>query len=83
MTDPTDLDILMAHVHEINAKTNATDITDNDIAILTAYHRHNRARRAAGGGKTRKPTAPTVDVLGLLGAEPKPEVKRLPGLRRI
>ena len=50
----TDVDVLMAHVHEINAKT-PQEITDHDLNILIAYFRHQRARRAFGG-KIAKPT---------------------------
>lgn len=71
---PSDLDILMAHVTEINAKL-ATEVTDNDIRVLIAYHRHNRARRR-DGYKPAKIDKPQVDILGMLNAKPK----ALPGL---
>lgn len=66
---PSDLDILMAHVTEINAKT-PTEVTDNDIRVLIAYHRHNRARRR-DGYKPAKIEKPATDILGMLNAKPK------------
>ena len=57
-------------VNEINSKT-AAEVTDRDIEILIAYHRNNRARRAAGF-KTAKPERPKIDVLGMLGIEARP-----------
>jgi predicted nucleotidyltransferase len=78
---PTDLDILMSHVHEINAKTVA-EVTDRDIDILVAYHRHNRARRLAGY-KPAKVEKPKIDVLGLLNIKPSaPVPKQITGLIR-
>lgn len=68
-----DLDILMQHVAEINAKT-PQDVTDRDLDILIAFHRNNRARRAAGH-KLAKPEKAKVDVLGLLNMTPaKPKL---------
>lgn len=69
---PTDLDILMSHVHEINAKK-PTDLTEQDLNILIAYYRNQRARRASGH-KIAKPEKPAVDVLGLLNVSTKPKV---------
>jgi predicted nucleotidyltransferase len=69
MTTTSDLDILMDHVHEINAKAVA-DVTDRDIDILIAYYRNQRARRAAGE-KPAKFARPKVDILGILGMTPK------------
>lgn len=69
---PNDIDILMSYIHEINAKP-AAEVTDLDIDRLVAYHRHNRARRAAGY-KPAKPDKPKVDVLGLLQITPKPKL---------
>lgn len=77
---PNDIDILMSHVQEINAKT-ATDVTDHDIDVLTAYHRHNRARRASGY-KPAKLERPKVDVLNLLGITPKSAPKPIGNVRR-
>lgn len=67
---PSDLDLLMAAVAEINAKP-PTDLTDLDLDRLIAYHRHNRARRAAGH-KLAKPEKPSVDVLSLINAKTTP-----------
>lgn len=67
---PNDLDILMAHVAEINVKLPLT-YTTQDLDILIAYHRHNRARRATGF-KPTKPVKPTIDVLSLLSIKPTP-----------
>lgn len=77
---PSDLDLLMARITEINAKT-AADVTDADISVLIAYHRHSRARRAAGYKPTR-PTETRVDVLGLLGAKPAPATHATGAIRR-
>lgn len=69
---PNDIDTLMAVVTEINAKTPG-EITTADITVLIAYHRHNRARRAAGH-KTLKPDRPAVNVLAMIGLDtPKPK----------
>ena len=76
----SDLDILMSHVAEINAKR-PQSLTDQDLDILVAYYRNQRARRAAGH-KIAKPTKPAVDVLGLLNVSTTP--KLLPGsVRRL
>lgn len=79
----SDLDILMSHVHEINSKS-AAEVTDRDIDILIAYHRHNRARKVAGYRPTR-PERPKVDVLGLLNIKPQAQLPAPAGtkLRRI
>lgn len=69
---PNDIDTLMSHVAEINAKT-AAEITDRDIKVLVGYHRHARAQRAAGF-KTPKPTAPKIDVLKMLNITAEPKV---------
>ena len=45
--DPNDVNTLMNRIEEINAKP-APDITDDDLNLLIAYHRRNRARKAAG-----------------------------------
>lgn len=68
---PNDIDTLMFHVHEINAKP-ATEITDRDIAILIGYHRHNRALRSAGH-KPIKPERPEVNILKVLNIDIKPK----------
>lgn len=79
---PNDVDTLMSYIHEINSKT-ANEITDQDITVLIAYHRHNRSRRAAGH-KTLKPERPKLDVLKMLGMDAQPKVAiAAPGLRRI
>lgn len=77
---PTDLDTLMAHVHEINSKS-AAEVTDHDIAVLIAYHRHNRARRAAGY-KPAKLDVPKVDVLSMLGIKSTPKTVAAGTIRR-
>ena len=64
---PNDINTLMSLITEINAKT-PHEVTDNDIKVLIAYHRHNRAQRAAGF-KTKKPERPAIDALKMLGLE--------------
>lgn len=58
----SDLNDLMARVDEINAKS--PPYTEDDITTIIAYHRNNRARRAAG----EKPTKPKVDIAAILGS---------------
>lgn len=76
---PSDLDLLMTRISEINSKS-AAEVTDHDIEVLIAYHRHNRSRRASGH-KPAKLEKPKVDVLGLLNMAPKP--KQLGTVRRV
>ena len=45
--DPNDVNILMNRIEEINAKP-AADLDKDDLDLLIAYHRRNRARKAAG-----------------------------------
>ena len=82
MTDgPTDIDILMSRIEEINHQQ--PPLAARDIDALIAYHRHNRARKAAG----HKVERATVDISGLVAglvgagaeaaAEPRPPVKKL------
>ena len=65
-----DIDTLMQRVDAINAKS-ASDLTADDITTIIAYHRQQRARRAAG----EKPIRPKVDLEAILGkiqpAKPK------------
>jgi hypothetical protein len=65
-----DINLLMARVDEINAKP-ASELDANDIDVIIAYHRNQRARRAAG----EKPVRPQVDLEAILGriAPPKPK----------
>ena len=65
-----DINELMQRVDEINTKLPA-ELTAPDIDTIIAYHRQQRARRAAG----EKPTRPKVDLEALLGmaAPPKPK----------
>lgn len=53
----TDLDLLMSRIEEINAKA-ANELSPEDIDLLITYHRHQRARKAAG----EKVTKPKVDI---------------------
>jgi hypothetical protein len=46
MTDPSPLDTLMSRIEEINHKQ--PPLTANDITTTIAFHRHMRARKAAG-----------------------------------
>lgn len=78
---PNDLDILMASVAEINAKS-PSDLTDLDYDRLIAYHRHNRARRAAGF-KTPKAEKPKLDILSMLNIAPKPKALPPGTVRRL
>lgn len=50
-----DIDTLMQRIEEINPKP-AVDITATDIDDLIAYHRRNRARKAAGEKVTKAVT---------------------------
>jgi hypothetical protein len=52
----------MQRVDEINSKGPA-DLTAQDIDTIIAYHRNQRARRAAG----EKPVRPKVDLEAILG----------------
>jgi hypothetical protein len=61
MTD-NDINLLMQRVDEINAKA-PFEYTDTDISIIIAYHRQQRARRAAG----EKPVRPKIDLESILG----------------
>lgn len=81
MPEPSDLDILMSYIHEINAKT-AAEFTDHDATVLIGYHRHNRARRASGY-KPAKIAAPEVDVLKMLGMSAKPKSTSTGPVRRL
>jgi hypothetical protein len=66
-----DINTLMARVDEINAKP-ASELAADDIDTIIAYHRNQRARRAAG----EKPVRPHVDLEAILGkiAPAKPKV---------
>jgi hypothetical protein len=62
-----DIDTLMARVDEINRKD--PPYADDDITTIIAYHRRNRALKAAG----IKPEKPKIDLTALLGnIAPKP-----------
>jgi hypothetical protein len=65
-----DINTLMQRVDEINSKT-PDQLTAGDIDTIIAYHRNQRARRAAG----EKPIRPKVDLEAILGkiAPPKPK----------
>ena len=63
-----DINTLMARVDEINSK-NASDLTPSDIDTIIAYHRQQRARRAAG----EKPVRVKADLSALLGMTTKPK----------
>jgi hypothetical protein len=63
---PNDVNILMNRIEEINAKP-APDLTSDDLDLLIAYHRRNRARKAAG----EKALGHTIT-----GA-PKPDLNRI------
>lgn len=76
-----DISTLMARVEEINRITDPHSLTPDDISTLIAFHRRNRARRAAGL-KSDKPTAaPTVDLTRLLNL-PAPRSSGLPTITR-
>lgn len=79
---PNDLDILMARVAEINAKTDITTLPDRDLDILVVYYRNQRARRAAGI-KTPRAERPKTNLLGLLGIKPQPAAPSGSPMRRL
>ena len=62
-----DIDTLMARIDEINSKT--PPLSADEVATLIEYHRHQRARKAAG----EKPIKPKVDLSALLNLKPKPK----------
>jgi hypothetical protein len=66
-----DVNLLMSLVDEINSKS-ADAVTSDDIDTLIAYHRRNRARKAAGE-KFERPTTPKLDIASLLNL-PTPKV---------
>lgn len=68
---PSDLDILMARIGEINNKP-AVDVTDLDKSALVAYHRYNRSRRVAGFKPDKATAEPGPDILALIGQKPRP-----------
>lgn len=57
-----DIDTLMTRMDEINQKS--PPYSTDDISTVIAYHRNQRARRAAG----EKPARPKVDLESILGA---------------
>jgi hypothetical protein len=70
-----DLNTLMSRIDEINRAT-PHDLTDSDIDTLIAYHRRNRARKAAGekliGNKPAKQSS-GIDIMALMNLNvPKP-----------
>jgi hypothetical protein len=56
-----DLNLLMARIDEINAKS--PPYTEEDIVTTIAYHRRSRANRAAG----IKPERPKIDLEAIMG----------------
>lgn len=67
-----DLDLLMSR--------DPLDLSDQDLAAIIAYHRAQRARRAAGE-KPTKPTSATVDISAITNklikaAQPTVTIKR-------
>ncbi len=61
---PNDLDDLMSRMDDINAKP-AIDLTALDIDTVIAYHRRNRARKAAGE-KAPRPAYAGPDLTNIL-----------------
>ena len=73
--DPNDVNLLMNRIEEINAKP-AADLDKDDLDLLIAYHRRNRARKAAGekalGHAITGPAKPDLNrILNLPMAKPK------------
>ena len=67
-----DINLLMQRMDEINAKS-AEDLLPNDISIVIAYHRNQRARRAAGEKTVKPKEKSTVNIAEILGQlNPKP-----------
>jgi hypothetical protein len=73
-----DINTLMSRIDTINAKT-PRDLTDSDIDTLIAFHRRNRARKAAGQ-KGETPTKSTIDISALLNL---PIAKAAPAVPQI
>lgn len=61
MSEPNEIDILMARIESINHKT-VDDLEPSDITDIILYHRQLRSRRERG----ERPTRTKVDVSNLL-----------------
>mgnify|MGYP007100066318 CR=1 FL=1 len=74
---PSDLDILMSRMEEINSKS-ATELTPSDIDTVIEYHRAQRARRAAGEKAPKTKTSVDIStIMTKLTAKPAAEpIKR-------
>lgn len=74
---------LMRRVDEINAK-DPTELTDRELDVLIAYHRRNRAKKAAGIKPTRARNSgtamPLAELLGntTVTLTPSPAQAQLP-----
>ena len=73
LADPSPLDLLMSRIEEINHKT--PPLPAQDIDTIIAYHRHMRARKAAGEklpARTKADTAKVIQSLdALMASSPK------------
>ena len=56
-----DINLLMQRIDDINSK-GPGELTTNDIDVIIAYHRNQRARRAAG----IKAEKPKVDISAIM-----------------
>lgn len=82
-----DVDLLMAHIAEINA-LDPSALTETHLLTLITYHRRNRARKIAGDKPARTAPGARQDLSSLLGLAKKPAVPALTapattGIRRI
>lgn len=75
-----DINLLMSRIDTINSKS-PHDVTPDDIDILIAYHRRNRARKAAGE-KAERPQKSSVDISALLNLPAIKTATALPKLTR-
>lgn len=68
----SDINLLMQRMDEINAKS-AEAFIPEDISIVIAYHRNQRARRAAGEKTVKPREKSTINLAEILGhLNPKP-----------
>jgi hypothetical protein len=71
---PNDLDLLMARFDEINAKDPPLD--PDDIAILIANARRQRALKASGTKPTRANAVSLDDILNIIKVPDAPDAPK-------
>ena len=64
MSDPSPLDLLMSRIEDINHKQ--PPLPAQDIDTIIAYHRHMRARKAAGEKIPARQKADSAKVIASL-----------------